>query len=274
AYVTYYNPAVLKSCGVSTMPYQLYKQGKWNWDEQNKIVRKVAAANKGYTGFSMQSTDLFMLSAGLDFASYDGSKFTNNLGSVKAGSLLTKAWQTVAELNADKVLGGWELTQVQQGKVGLFSAIAYGLYNEGAWFDNVVGGYQNLQAVPMAGPKGGTAYTPVRPKCWGVPKGAKNPEGAAYFLRYFLDVSAFNQSSTFYNSQFETVYKDITKSSTKKCVMYGWGVSDYVDSGTYSRICSALTNATPSNVNTVLNQKKGNVQTGISRANKDLYRIR
>ena len=257
------------------MPYQLYKQGKWNWDTQKEVVRKVAAANKGYTGISMQSSDLFMCSAGVDFASYDGvSKFTNNLGSVKSGSLLTKAWQQVAEFNADKVLSSWELSKVQQGKVGVFSAIAYGLYNEGEWFDDVVGGYQNLQAVPIAGPKGGAAYTPVRPKCWGVPKGAKNPEGAAYFLRYFLDTSAFNQSSTFYNSQFESVYKDITKTSAKKCIMYGWGVSDYVQSGTYSSICGALTTATPSNVNKVLNSKKGNLQTGISRANKDLTKIK
>jgi len=269
-YVTYYSPMILKNCGVTTTPYQLYQQGKWNWDTQSEIIRKVKA--KGFTGLSLQSYDMFMLSAGVDFAKYDGSKYTNQLGSVSATSLLTKAWEEIAELKNDDCISGWDLNNVQQGKVGLFTAISYGLYNEGNWFTTNFA--KNLEAVPVAGPKGGAAYTPVRPKCWGVPKKAKNPEGAAYFLRYFLDTSAFNQASTFHNKQFETVYKTITATSAKKTVMHGWGVSDYVESGTYSKICNALAGTTPSNITTQLNSKKGSVQTGIARANKDLARIK
>ena len=269
-YVTYYSPKLLKNCGVTTTPYQLYKQGKWNWDAQSDIARKVK--NKGFNGMSVQSYDLFMLSAGVDFAKYDGSKYTNQLGSVKGTSLLTQAWVEAAELKQDDAITGWDITNVQQGKVGLFSSISYGLYNEGDWFQQSIA--KNLEAVPLAGPKGGTAYTPVRPKCWGVPKKAKNPEGAAYFLRYFLDTSAFNFDSTFHNKQFGEVYKTITKSSAKKAVMHGWGVSDYVESGTYSKICNALVASTPANITTQLNSKKGSIQTGIARANKDLARIK
>ena len=234
-YVTYYSPQILKNCGVKETPYQLYQQGKWNWDTQADIVRKVK--NKGFTGLSLQSYDMFMLSAGVDFAKYDGSKYTNQLGSVKGSSLLTSAWMEVAELKQDDCVTGWDLNNVQQGKVGLFTAISYGLYNEGNWFTTSFA--KNLEAVPVAGPKGGTAYTPVRPKCWGVPKKAKNPS-----------------------------------TSAKKTVMHGWGVADYVESDTYSRICNALATTTPANITTQLNSKKGSVQTGIARANKDLARIK
>lgn len=275
-YVTYYSPSVLKACGVkdSEMPYTLYQSGKWNWAAQASIVRKVKAANKGYVALSLQSNDLFMLSAGVDFASYNGKQFTNNLGSIKSDSLVTKAWQEMATLKSEGCTAGWDLANVQQGKVGLFTAIAYGLYNEGQWFDNVAGGAGQLQAVPVAGPTQSSAYTPVRPKVWGVAKGAKNPEGAAYFLRYYLDTANCNMSSTFYNKQFETVYKDITSSKAKKAVMVGWGVVDYVTASTYSKICNELASTTPANVTTVLNSKKGTVQTSITRANKDLARIK
>ena len=269
-YVTYYSPQILKNCGVKETPYQLYQKNQWNWDTQADIIRKVK--NKGFTGLSLHSFDMFMLSAGVDFAKYDGSKYTNQLGSVKGNSLLTNAWMEVAELKQDDCVTGWDLNNVQQGKVGLFTAISYGLYNEGTWFTSSFA--KNLEAVPVAGPKGGTAYTPVRPKVWGVPKKAKNPEGAAYFLRYFLDTSEFDQSSTFHNKQFETVYKKITSTSAKKTVMHGSGVADYVESDTYSRICNALATTTPANITTQLNSKKGSVQTGIARANKDLARIK
>ncbi|MBE6760683.1 MAG: extracellular solute-binding protein [Ruminococcaceae bacterium] len=271
-YVTYYSPQILKNCGITTTPYQLYKDGKgnkWNWEKQKEIA--LAVKNKGFNGLSVQSMDMFMLSAGVDFAKYDGSKYTNQLGKVKGTDLLTKAWQEAAELKQKEALTGWDLTNVQQGKVGLFTAISYGLYNEGNWFQSSFA--KGLEAVPVAGPTS-TTYTPVRPKCWGVPKKAKNPEGAAYFLRYFLDTSAFNFSSTFHNKQFEEVYNIITSSSAKKTVMHGWGVSDYVESGTYSKICNALVATSPANINQQLNSKKGSVQTGIARANKDLARIK
>lgn len=268
-YVTYYSPQVLKKYGITTTPYQLYKQGKWNWDAQAEIARKLK--NKGITGISVQSYDLYMLSAGADFVKYDGSKYTNQLGSVKGTSMLTKAWTEVAKLKQEDVLIAWDLSKVQQYQVGLFTAIAYGFYKEGDWFQSSFA--KNLEAVPVAGPTS-TTYTPVRPKCWGVPKKAKNPEGAAYFLRYFLDTSAFNFDSTFHNKQFAEVYKIVTKSSAKKTVMHGSGVTDYVEANTYSNLCSALSNSSPQTITNQLNSKKGSVDTGINRANKDLKRIK
>ncbi len=269
-YVTYYSPAILAKAGVKETPYQLYQKKQWNWETQNDIIRKVNA--KGNIGLALQSYDMFMLSAGQDFATYNGSKYTNNLGSVSGNSLLTSAWMELSKLKADDCIAGWDISSVQQGKVGLFTAISYGMYNEGDWFPSNFA--KKLEVVPVAGPKGKTAYTPVRPKVWGVPKKAKNPEGAAYFLRYFLDTSEFNFKSTFHNGQFEKIYNIITAPSAKKQVTHGSGVSDYVESGTYSQICNALAATSAANITQQLNSKKGSVQTGIARANKDLARIK
>lgn len=274
-YVTYYQPSVLKECGVSTMPYQLYKNGQWDWAAQKEIATKVSGAGKDYTGMSLQSTDLYMLSAGQDFATYDGKQFTNKLGSVDASNTLTKAWQEVATLNQAKACIGWDLTRVLNGKVGLFTSIAYGMYNEGNWgFDNIPGGFSSIEVVPVAGPSQSSSSTPSRPKTWGVPKGAKNPEGAAYFLRYWLDISNCDMDKTFITSQAKEVFDIISAKSYKKTYMYGSGVTDYVTAGTYKGICDSLFNATPANVTTIMNSKAGSVKTGVNRANKDLTRIK
>ncbi len=274
-YVTYYQPKVLKDCGVKEMPYDLYKKGEWNWDTQYEIASKVKSAGKGYIGISLQSYDLFMLSAGQDFVTYDGKQFKNQLGNVGGSSLLTKAWQAVAKLNEASLSTSWNLSQVQQGKVGLFTSIAYGMYNEGNWdFVDLPGGANSIEVVPVAGPKGKAAYTPYRPKTWGVPKGAKNVEGAAYFLRYWLDISNCDMDATFLNKQCKEVYNIITKKSHKKQARLGCGVTNYVTAGTYDSICSSLYQATSANVTTIMNSKKGQVNTGVTRANKDLTRIR
>lgn len=274
-YVTYYMPSVLKTCGVKETPYQLYKKGQWNWETQYEIAAKVAGAGKGYMGISLQTYDLLMLSAGEDFVTYNGSKFSNKLSKVSDSSLLTKSWQALAKLNQNKLSAGWELSKVQQGKVGLFTAIAYGIYNEGDWyFKDLPGGASAVEAVPVAGPKGGTAYTPFRPKAWGVAKGAKNAEGAAYFLRYWLDAKNCDMDATFLNKQTKEVYNIITKKSHKKIARAGSGVLDYVDVGSYFALCNTLYHTTSANISTVLNSQSGVVDTVVTKVNRDIARIR
>lgn len=268
-YVTYYSPAVLKASGITTTPYQLYKQGKWNWETQGEIARKAKQAGK--TGLSLQSYDVFMHSAGQDFVSYDGKQFKNLLGGTKANQLLVNAWTEVAKLNTDGAIDTWS-TDFASGKIAMMTGIAYGLYNEGNWFTEAVG--KTLEAVPVAGPKGKTAYTPIRPKTWGIPKKAKNAEGAAYFLRYFLDTSAFNFSSTFYNKQFGEVFNTITKVSAKKSVMFGWGVSDYITPDNYNTICSELKKTSAKDIPSVIDAVGGTINSPVSRANKDLKKVK
>lgn len=274
-FITYYQPKVLKECGVTNMPYDLYKEGKWNWETQFDIAAKVKNTNKGYIGISLHHFDMFMLSAGLDFADYDGKKFTNNIGSAKADSLLVKSWQAAAKLNENGLSYGWDIAKVRQGKVGLFTTIAYGLYNEGNFaFDEMPGGFEAINVVPVAGPKGKTAYTPSNPKTWGVPKGAKNIEGAAYFLRYWLDIKNCDMDSTFINKQSKEVFDIITNSKFKKRTRIGMGAVNYVTDKTYEQICYVLNQTTSANIATVLNSKKGSIEAGITKANRDLARLK
>ncbi|MBQ3088071.1 MAG: extracellular solute-binding protein [Clostridia bacterium] len=269
-YVTYYSPTFLKKCGVKETPYELYKKNNWNWETQNEIIRKVN--ENGSLGLFLQSYDSYMLSAGEDFVTYNGKQFTNKLGKVKENNHIAKAWTEVAKLQKNKCIAKGDLDLVIKGKVGLFTATSYGLYNESGWFTNDFA--KNLEAVPVAGPKGGTAYTPTKAICWGVPKKAKNTKGAAYFLRYFLDVSNYNQSSTFHTKQFETIFKTITSASTKKTVAYGSGVSNYIYKGNYSKICDDLVAADLANISYVLNSRARTVTESITRANKDISRIK
>ena len=273
SYVTYYNPSVLRECGITTMPYQLYTEGKWNWDTQAKIIAKVKNAGKGYTGLSIQSTDAFMHSAGEDFVSYNGSQFTSNINSVQESSNLVKAWQEMAKLNASSSFTCWDTNLFNQGKVGLFTANAYGLRKDSGWFDNTRGGYANLQAVPVAGPKNQTAYTPTRNKLWGTAKHAPNPEGAAYFLRYFLDGTNYNQSDVFCNTQFSTVFDLISSKTAKKSVMYGQGVTDYIKADNYSYITNKIVAATPANVANIIDANKNAILNSLDRVNKQLAQI-
>ncbi len=272
SYMTFYNTKLLQQCGVSAaqMPYKLYTQGKWNWDAQKDIINKLK--NKGYTGISIHTYDLQMYSAGVDFVTYDGKTFKNALTSLSSSSMIVKAWEQVAGYGSSAV--EWDRKNFATGKIGLFTTIAFDAYSEGDGFPSIDGvNVNNFEAVPVAGPKGKTAYVPCNPKCWGIAKGAKNPEGAAYFLRYFLDTSGFNMGGTFFRSQFKTVFDKITSASAKKAIRYSPGIVDYISKGTYTKLTQDLKATSPGNVKSQLDAAKGKIDSGMKRANKDLAKL-
>ena len=270
-YVTYYQTNVLKDAGIKTMPYELWKQGKWNWQAQRDMALKLGASNRGYAAISLSSYDIPMLASGCDFTEYDGKNKFKTAIDASANSALLQTWQYVAKLREENLLTDWSLNSVLNGKVGLFTSIAYGMYTESDWeFDELPDGGKSLEAVPVAAKSQSSAYTPYRSKTWGVAKGAKNVEGAAYFLRYFLDYKNTDWDSTFLNDQCREVFEYITKPGIKRKIRSSVGVLNHVQSDTHYNIIYALTTATSANVASVLNSKSGQINSAINLVNREL----
>lgn len=273
AYVAYYMPKVLKTAGITEDPWELYKKGQWNWDKQKEMAKKIVNAGKGYVGVAYQTHDLPMYSAGADFVSYDGKQFKSELESISGNSLLVKSWQYAATLKSDGLSGNWEINLFQQNKVGFFNTLTYGMQKGGGYISGPSTS-SDVRVVPVAGPKGSTTYLPSRPKTWGVAKEAKNVEGAAYFLRYFLDPTNIDMKSTFLNEQFYEVFQTITAKSFKRKIMRATGIVDYTNSGTYHSLQQTISSSTPEQIVQALNSNKSKIDTGIKKANKDLKKVK
>lgn len=273
-HVLYYLKSTMDKIGVKTYPWQLYKQGKWNWDAQRDIIAKASA--KGITGLSMHSYDTYMQSTGSGFVKYNGKEFINNM---EAPNVL-KAWKEFTSVNENYTVTGWDYKNIATGNVALFASISYQGFRASKVFRDakgnptVQGGIENIECVPIAGPTQATAYTPVMAKSWANPKGSKNPEGAAYFLRYFLDIANTDYENLFHNNQIKEVYNEICSKKAKKCITYGKGIVDYVESGLYNRILSSLKGTTSANVKQKIDTFKKNVNSPIKQANKALKRMK
>lgn len=268
-YVTYYLKSALKQANVTTTPYELYKQGKWDWAAQKQIAMK--CKNAGIGGMSFTYEDAMMYSAGSRFVKYNGKQFSSNMDD----PTLAKAWRELASLREDgAVNSAYDLTGFQQGKVGLFVGIAYNMWKESEAMTLCKGGAKNAEAVPVAGPTQSSAYVPVRTKTWGVAKGAKNPEGAAYFLRYFLDVNNINFDEDFLHDQFRTVFNIITDKKAKKASASDQGIVAYVDKKAYTSLTWKLGQSTSAQIQTNINSQKALVDNSIKQANKDLKRVK
>ena len=226
-YVMYYNAKVFENTNITT-PYELYKQGKWNWETQKETL--MFLKNKGKpSALKFQRPDLMMLSAGEDFISYNGSTatYTNNINNITNDSLITKAWQEIASLYSNGDLNADEsISDFVEGKNALFGGAVENMCRDFGFFDNFKDGAENICAVPIPGPKGKKAFIPTNASCFGVPKKSKNPDGAIAFLNYFLDNSNYSTNNDFYNNQLKEIFGKVANNNQNKIIAYFKGACE------------------------------------------------
>ena len=269
-FVTYYNPAALKQNGIETTPYQIWKQNKsaWTIDKMVELARKFKSKNDTYHGISYQSNTCpnpYLLSSGVDFVKYDGKKtFSSNISDTTVLSMSQK----FADWYSEGLIEGWDSAGVGNGTVAFFDAIAYGMYKDANWFTIPT---SQIECVPVAG-----THTPANPKVWGIPKNAKNAQGAAYFLRFFLDSESFKLTSfgsfesTFATTQMHEVFMYMSAASTPKTINITRGVLDYYDTSAYNQFISKLNSTTSANIKTELDTYSRTIDAACNRANKKL----
>lgn len=268
-YVTYYNPAALKQNGIETTPYQIWKQNKsaWTIDKMIELARKFKAKDDTFHGISYQSNTIpnpYMLSSGVDFVKYNGKEFTSNLSNT---TVLNLSMQ-FADWYSEGLIEGWNSEGVGKGTVAFFDAISYGMYKDANWFTIPT---TQVECVPVAG-----THTPANPKVWGIPKNAKNAQGAAYFLRFFLDSESFKETSfgsfenTFATAQMHEVFMYMSAASTPKTINITRGVLDYYDTSAYNQFISKLNATTSANIKTELDTYSRTMDAACNRANKKL----
>ncbi|MBQ0111211.1 MAG: extracellular solute-binding protein [Oscillospiraceae bacterium] len=270
-YVVYYFPSVLKSAGITTMPYDLWKSGKWNWDAAHNIAKTFYDKTQK-TGIEFLDRDAWADSCGIGLTSYDykDSKFVNNIVDANKKKTIAGAWSQLSRLNAAGLCSeGFDTKKVGRGDCGMYCSISYGINTENDWFGSVklTGGVKSIECVPVPAATQNSAYVPFRSKCWGVAKGAKNPEGAAYFLRYFLDPASINQENLYYNAKCKEVFKYITAASTKKNFMCTKSIVNYPAAGQFGEIRNLLVKAPANTTAAVLDNYKGVVTTAVNTSN-------
>lgn len=277
--VTYYNPKYLKdTLGVTTMPWDLYKAGKWTTDAVESIARKCKEKSKDNVGISIQTQSVsnpYMLAAGQDFAKFNGKEYTSNL----SNSVVLEKQSMLAGWYEDKIVTGWDSAGLVSGKIALFDAISYGMYSESNWWMKGDGKTPEdhgalFDCVPVAG-----THTPANAKLWGVAKGAKNVEAAVFFMRYFLDPASYADTSfksfknTFADAQMYDVWQEICSADRPKGANISAGLLSYYDTSAYNNLNTKLSQTTAANVKSVLDSYGSTMKAACNKAAKYLGRV-
>ncbi len=203
---TYYNRTILEENGLDT-PATLMEADNWNLDSLKKLVGQ-CEARTGLEGpaISIDST-IFLAMYGAAETRIDTAtgKFVNGINTTEAQAALR--W--LLDLK-DSYTVHLAITSAHSSLANGTSALqicgAYGLRNKPGWFYDM--DIDDLGFAPLPKLNKDDADYPwtCSTRAYGICAGSKNPKGAAYFLRYFLNGDNYDYDKVFKNEEAKNLF--------------------------------------------------------------------
>lgn len=200
--VMYYNRAFISKYNLED-PYELWKNGEWTWDKCMEICESfLDQAGTEFNGLAMYMGTDYATSLGTSLFSYDpqSSQYVSHM----SDTALVRGWQFVA----NNVKKGLIMDRVYQNiffEKNLLLFCNMGGIGARTTHNYFVEHKENgtLGTVPIPKVEGQDTYYQflTELEAYGIPKGASNPEGAAYFLRYYLDAANYDMNSFYCDDQ-------------------------------------------------------------------------
>ena len=257
-YFVIYNKKIFSSKGITT-PDEYYSAGKWTYENFIKCMEAVTKA--GYTG-ALLNNPLTLANhlGGRDIFTYnpDTATFSADI----TNNAVLEAMQIISESFQKNI--AVDYANFTNGRVGLMISTPWALKYNGNLKDMAP---SDVGVVPLP-----TSYKGKKldnflagARGYGIAKGAKNPEGAYYFLRYYLDYENYQAAgiNIFSNKTLEKYFVEKIlpeyKKGTKMCSSYAFGLTRIagVPFYPYNDPWKAAFQAAPSQVATELAKLQG-----------------
>lgn len=200
----YYNRTLLEDNGIMT-PHDYYDNGEWSLEAMLEIMQNTAALGENYSG-------------GLIDPKLMGAALGAGLGYWKNGELHNgcnndSTYQAWRYFYTAKEAGyynyGITRNDFAQGRAALWMDDVYALKSSGYFSsgieENMLAWIQLPSKVNKTDSEQENNISAI-PRVYGVCAGAKNPEGAVLFLRYFLDPLNYDWDSAFINEEAKEYY--------------------------------------------------------------------
>lgn len=265
----YFNIPLLQKYGIKT-PADYVKENNWTLDTLKKCAQDCKDAGI-YTPCEIDVTIFSNIYADGPFH-YDAktAKYTNTMGTSK----FKQTWNWLADLHEKglaQLTNSWA-SSLTSGQTGFVISGAYGLRKQPGWFyqmdpDDI--GYAYLPKEKKSDSKYPTS-TYCRGYC--VAAGAKNPKGAGYFLRYFLNDDWYEDDEIFKDSRAAAMHKELQKNKNfTHPNVDGIVTTQYED---YKTFFNELTMSTPQQVTANIDKVSQKMDYCVKKANSLIDAVR
>ncbi len=262
----YYNNKIFEDNGITT-PALYLAEGRWTLDNFYKCARELAQVCSE-VGAGIETSAYFSTYAS-GMAKYDSATetFTSNL----TDSAVTKVWQDMIKARENGSVkvndeGGRHL--FVSGKMGMIFTGAYGLRKYG-WMNDMDINDLSFVTPPRADSGSEEVYGGSMFRSYGICKGASNADGAAYFLRYFLNADNYEESELYKNDEAAELYKKLSENQNYNNPVFDYGIMSLMATTSLPlyEIFPDLADCSSAQVTTALNAGANKLNSCITRAN-------
>ena len=206
-----YNKKIFADNNLTT-PEELYKAGKWTFENFRLLAQQVSALGKDYIGAEINS-ETALGAAQVGFFSYKNEKM-----SVAVNDKLYEVMRFLAQMKADGIAEIGHRA-FNDGKTGMGLTNAFALKKSG-YFTSINPDHVGVTYLPVW--KEGDKSVPTGIyRGWGLIKGAKNPVAAGIFLREYLDINNYDVSNAFLTDELADFFFQVTGVSSDMYYYYG-----------------------------------------------------
>lgn len=201
----YYNRSLFEDNGLLT-PADYEDNGEWSLEAMMEIMKAVNGLGDQYTG-GLIDPKLMAASLGAGIGYWKNGTLHNGLNDNRT----YQAWKYLYNaIDLGYYKKGVTMTDFAQGRVGLWMADIYGMKKSG-YFPSMNGETLSWIRLPSKINKNDKDSGSISaiPRGYGVCMGAKNPEAAVIFLRYFLDPLNYDWDSVFKNEEAKEYYLEL-----------------------------------------------------------------
>ena len=250
-------------------PYTLWKQGKWTWEKFKQMLVDYHKET-GNLSWSPRTYVDIATTKGEGFITKNGDRFKSNMSSKTLYNGLVEMSQMYQDGLVDSIpinYGG-----ITNDKNLFLSESIIGARRTHFYFVSLKE-QQKLKIVPL--PSVGSKYVQhySELEAYGLAKGAKNPSGAYYFLRYYLDADNYDQKTFFPDTTFMDVYKWCMKQS-KIYVPDDYFVITQDTGEIYRNMWLKVIETKPDQISNYLAKYSGAVENAVKSTNARLERIK
>ena len=266
--IVVYNKKIFNDNGL-TSPVDYINQGNWTWETFKQCM--LDADKIGYYG-GVLDPYLMGLTMGTGFMSYDAN--TGKLSANKNNEAMLKSLKFYAECRAEGLVGNYLIAQYPAGNIAMLTTDAYAIKKNGYLKDMSASDYGAVR-MPDSFEGKPCNYGGVGLRAYGLAKNAKNPEGAYYFLRYFLDIDNCNKDANIFGNKemqkfySQTVLKAYRENNLKMSAL--GGPLTMIDlNWTHSEIFKELRRQSPEQMAVELEKIMNTFQNAVDESNKKL----
>ncbi len=226
--MTYFNKTLLEENGIAT-PSELRAEDNWNLDSMWKLMEQIKAS----CGFSRSGTsivfDVWLSMHGTAQMSWDTTTDTfkstiKDEATRKAIDYLMRAQDAGLATAIDN-----HDDDIAKGKIALQLCGAYGLRKYPGWFYDMDIDDLGFEVLPKINADDADYPSTTSTRAYGICKGSKNPKGAAFFLRYFLDQNHYVINKIFKNDEARDLYFELREKQDRTKFAMTMGIGRVTD---------------------------------------------